>query len=78
MNVGTRIIFRLGGNDAIRESCVERKSPNGLYVYLGGNRCTDESIGWVPLNQVVVVDVLGGSEATLSDEMKLWRLGDKL
>lgn len=56
---GKRIICTVGDNDALVETTVERVSPNGKYVFLGGQLCYDQIIGWVDATSVVVVDVIG-------------------
>lgn len=57
--VGRRVLVTVGLNDAPRETAVDMISPNGRYVRLLSGACTAESIGWVPLVDVVLLDVLG-------------------
>lgn len=56
--LGKTILFTLGDNDALRQSMVQDISPNGLYVYLSSDRTKDEHIGWQPISQITIKDVL--------------------
>ena len=56
--IGRRVLVSIGSNDAVRQTCIEAVSPNGLYVKLGGDRPDEESIGWVVLAGVTVLDTL--------------------
>ena len=56
--IGRRVLVSIGSNDAVRRTCIEAVSPNGLYVKLGGDRPDEEAIGWVVLAGVTVLDTL--------------------
>ena len=66
---GKRILFTLGGNDAIRTSCVQMISPNGLFVRLDGGSQIDEVIGWHRVDDVTILDVLGDERDSLVQMM---------
>jgi hypothetical protein len=55
--LGKHVLVSIADNDSIRSTCVREISPNGKYVNLSSDRARDESIGWVKISDVAILDV---------------------
>ena len=58
--IGWRVLVTIGDNDAIRETAISRLSPNGKYVCL--DSFYKEVIGWVPIDQVKIIDPIASCD----------------
>jgi hypothetical protein len=68
--LGKRVLITVGNNDAVRQTCLQMLSPNGLYGYFSSDFAWDEHLGWLNLDHVEFHDVIGDQQETRADAMR--------
>ena len=66
-HIGKRVLFHDDSNDAVRQTCVRRVSPNGAWAYCSGDGIYDDLLRWVRCKTITVVDVLGPADGYESE-----------
>jgi hypothetical protein len=66
-HIGKRILIATGQNDAPQMTTLYGLSPNGKYGLFKDAISGSESIGWWPVDDVKVLDVLGEGNEVMTD-----------